>query len=289
MCLVDEMEYLVKSKKVIYNLLEFARVPRGGLILLCVANALDLADMFQNSADSRIQEKISRLPFPSYSHTEMSEILADRIARSVDSEAIDPKIATICAKQTAAFTGDIRTALKILQRALEMLREDWKKRSSTDEKPSFSQLVHLVKKVADKYRESPSVALLQSASRLEQAIMIAVCKHIKATGGSADMTLEMIWDRVNDLQAWFKQTTGRPPFTPPPRQIYFDAITRLMQQGFLHESNTKAIQFISPRYSENYVSHGHDKMFHCRLEYGDITGALREVNGEPHEFYAYVA
>lgn len=65
------------------------------------------------------------MAFTSYSYANITEILKDRI-KNLNIPGVNDAMITTCARKAASFTGDIRTALRIFQNALEIFRDEWK-------------------------------------------------------------------------------------------------------------------------------------------------------------------
>jgi Cdc6-like AAA superfamily ATPase len=297
-CLLDEMEFLfTKNQAAMYNFLEWSRATHHIFILIGVTNAMDVVDrVMQGSIASRSAVKTTQMAFSSYTFNDITAILTDRIA-SLGIPGVDQRLIEICSRKAASFTGDIRTALKIFQRALELMREET---SGGTVLVDFSRLIALVKRASDAHVNKPYIFMLQQSCLLDQAIMIAICKHIKATGGNNTFSLEALYERLEDLITWAhtvptshaaNEKIRKARLVKLPRlEIFYSAILRLLEQGFLGDaisSNSGKTWTIS----DNVLAYDRatampqmvntmrfDMMVGVRLEFGDIVGALREIN-----------
>lgn len=118
MVLVDELDRLVtKKNEVIYNFFDWPNHPHSKLIVLAIANTMDLPER-QLSGKIRSRLGSNRINFMPYNHNQLIEILKSRLAGLPDT-VIHPLAVEIAAKSVAKITGDARRALDICRRAIE--------------------------------------------------------------------------------------------------------------------------------------------------------------------------
>ncbi|KAL3898809.1 MAG: hypothetical protein SGCHY_002491 [Lobulomycetales sp.] len=127
---IDELDQLLgptarsSGQKVIYNLFEWPSQPRSKLILIAVANTMDLPErVMLNKVRSRLG--LTRVNFSPYTHAQLVCILESRLrAISPDERGcFDPDAIQIAARKVASVSGDARKALDILRRATEIFQE----------------------------------------------------------------------------------------------------------------------------------------------------------------------
>ncbi|KAJ3100776.1 Origin recognition complex, subunit 1 [Phlyctochytrium planicorne] len=110
--LLDELDMLVtKTQSVIYNFLDWPRRPGSPLIVVGIANTMDLPErVFTQKINSRVGSK--RVPFKAYSVEELMRIIQSRTGHSplFQKDAIE-----FCARKVAGISGDARRALDICQ------------------------------------------------------------------------------------------------------------------------------------------------------------------------------
>ncbi|WBW71322.1 MCM loader [Schizosaccharomyces osmophilus] len=186
---LDEMDHLIaREQQVLYTLFEWPSLPMSRLILVGIANALDMTDRFL----PRLQTKNilpTLLPFTPYSAQEISSIIKARLGSAflqqktgsaypntleeekensfpsshnrVSDEVpfIHPSAIELCARKVAASSGDLRKALDICRHAIELVEREQKSRGfdtfiSMDVLPRAS-IAHVVRATS---------ALSQSAS-----------------------------------------------------------------------------------------------------------------------------
>ncbi|BHF61306.1 AAA ATPase [Sparganum proliferum] len=125
---LDEIDQLATSyQDVLYTVFGWPDgLPDSHLILLGIANALDLTERLLPGLQSRSFRPL-HLAFPPYSKDQISEIISDRLLRQGNSsgssaQALDKLAIQFCAKKVAACSGDVRTALAVCHRAIELAR-----------------------------------------------------------------------------------------------------------------------------------------------------------------------
>jgi hypothetical protein len=170
-----------------------------------------------NRLNSRTDVGIDRIIFRPYNFEQIQEILSRRLAE-LQLDAINDKAREIVSRKAASVAGDLRAALKICQRTIEMYRDLVMQRkqqrtmgnssgSSSAEAAAvtFKDIVNIVKEAADSYKETPFIATTARACQLDKAILAAMGKHRQTMGfgegalNDAALTCDGIWDRLRDI------------------------------------------------------------------------------------------
>ena len=114
--LIDELDVLVsKRQNVLYNLFDWPHQPNSFLIVVAIANTMDLPEKaFTNRISSRIGLK--RVNFSPYTHQQLFQIVESRLK---DLNVFKPAAIEYCARKVAAVSGDARKALDICRRTIE--------------------------------------------------------------------------------------------------------------------------------------------------------------------------
>lgn len=120
--LMDELDQLVtKNQSVMYNFFNWPRLRHSRLIVLAVANTMDLPERtLTNKINSRLG--FARITFPGYSHTQLMSIIQARL-EGVPGNIVDPDAVQFAARKVAAVSGDARRALDICRRAVELAEQ----------------------------------------------------------------------------------------------------------------------------------------------------------------------
>ncbi|KAL4766206.1 origin recognition complex subunit 1 [Aspergillus foveolatus] len=120
--LMDELDQLVtKNQSVMYNFFNWPALRHSRLIVLAVANTMDLPERtLSNKISSRLG--LTRITFPGYKHTDLMEIITTRLA-SVPGNIVDSDAIQFASRKVAAVSGDARRALDICRRAVEIAEQ----------------------------------------------------------------------------------------------------------------------------------------------------------------------
>merc|ERR1719495_454100 len=119
--LVDELDMLCNRKQsVLYNIFDWPSKPQGKLIVIAIANTMDLPERVMiNRVSSRLG--LTRQVFQPYTHTQLQTIVASRLEGLTifHADAIQ-----LVARKVASLSGDARRALDICRRATEMAESE---------------------------------------------------------------------------------------------------------------------------------------------------------------------
>lgn len=120
--LMDELDQLVtKNQSVMYNFFNWPVLRHSRLIVLAVANTMDLPERtLSNKISSRLG--LTRITFPGYNHTQLMAIITARL-EGVPGKIVDPDAVQFAARKVAAVSGDTRRALDICRRAVELAEQ----------------------------------------------------------------------------------------------------------------------------------------------------------------------
>ena len=123
--LMDELDQLVtKNQGVMYNFFNWPGLRHSRLIVLAVANTMDLPERtLSNKISSRLG--LTRITFPGYNHEQLMRIVQSRL-EGVPGNIVDPDAIQFAARKVAAVSGDARRALDICRRAVELAEADAK-------------------------------------------------------------------------------------------------------------------------------------------------------------------
>ena len=117
--LMDELDQLVtKDQSVMYNFFNWPGLRHSRLIVLAVANTMDLPERtLSNKISSRLG--LTRITFPGYTHEQLQAIISSRLSH-VPGQVVEPDAVQFASRKVAAVSGDARRALDICRRAVEM-------------------------------------------------------------------------------------------------------------------------------------------------------------------------
>jgi origin recognition complex subunit 1 len=117
--LMDELDQLVtKNQSVMYNFFNWPTMKHSRLIVLAVANTMDLPERtLSNKISSRLG--LHRITFKGYTHAQLMQIIESRLA-NVPGKIVDPDAIQFASRKVAAVSGDARRALDMCRRAVEI-------------------------------------------------------------------------------------------------------------------------------------------------------------------------
>ncbi|KAL9031717.1 MAG: hypothetical protein Q9196_000265 [Gyalolechia fulgens] len=127
--LMDELDQLVtKDQSVMYNFFNWPGLRHSRLIVLAVANTMDLPERtLSNKISSRLG--LTRITFPGYTHEQLQTIISSRLSH-VPGQIVDPDAIQFASRKVAAVSGDARRALDICRRAVEIAETDVEENSN---------------------------------------------------------------------------------------------------------------------------------------------------------------
>jgi origin recognition complex subunit 1 len=117
--LMDELDQLVtKNQSVMYNFFNWPGLRHSRLIILAVANTMDLPERtLSNKISSRLG--LHRITFKGYTHSQLIQIIQSRLA-NIPGNIVHPDAIQFASRKVAAVSGDARRALDICRRAVEI-------------------------------------------------------------------------------------------------------------------------------------------------------------------------
>lgn len=139
--LLDEIDTLLSGDcETLYNIFEWAMHPSSCLILIGIANALDLTDRFLPRLKLRnVRPRL--LPFLPYSAQQISAIISGKLrclVKEGTSSAdyvplMHPAAVQLAGKKIASQTGDLRKAFSLVRRAIDQIEVETLSKMSQDQ------------------------------------------------------------------------------------------------------------------------------------------------------------
>jgi len=176
--LVDELDqFITQNQKVIYNFFDWPNRKGSKLIVIAIANTMDLPErVMLNRVSSRIGIHsfnhsllgLTRLNFAPYNYKQLIEIIRMRLQGS---NRFKPEAIEVCARKVGSVSGDARRALEICRYALSL------KTTTVD--------VNVILRAVKELNASSSLVSLASATVHELILMASIVKRIRLSGVSA--------------------------------------------------------------------------------------------------------
>ncbi|XP_032969099.1 origin recognition complex subunit 1 isoform X2 [Rhinolophus ferrumequinum] len=172
--LVDELDLLwTKKQDVMYNLFDWPTHKGARLVVLAIANTMDLPErIMMNRVSSRLG--LTRMSFQPYTHSQLQQILVSRLKHL---KAFEDDAIQLVARKVAALSGDARRCLDICRRATEICEFSCKKPGS----PGLVTVAHLLEAV-DEMFSSSYITAIKNSSVLEQSFLRAILAEFHRSG-----------------------------------------------------------------------------------------------------------
>uniref|UniRef100_A0A6I8P206 Origin recognition complex subunit 1 n=1 Tax=Ornithorhynchus anatinus TaxID=9258 RepID=A0A6I8P206_ORNAN len=169
--LVDELDLLWTQKQdVMYNLFDWPSRKGARLIVLAIANTMDLPErIMMNRVASRLG--LTRMSFQPYSYTQLQQILGARLKHV---KAFQEDAVQLVSRKVAALSGDARRCLDICRRATEICE-------LRGQAPGLVGVAHVVEAVEEMFSSS-YVTAIRNASLLEQGFLKATLAEFRRSG-----------------------------------------------------------------------------------------------------------
>jgi cell division control protein 6 len=133
---LDEIDHILTlDLEILYKLFEWSLQKRSRLILIGIANALDLMDRFLPRLKAR-NLKPELLPFLPYNASQIKNVITTRLKSLVPKDSatpdyvpfLHPAAIDMCSRKVANQTGDLRKALDICRRAIDLIEAETKQK-----------------------------------------------------------------------------------------------------------------------------------------------------------------
>ncbi|XP_076295367.1 origin recognition complex subunit 1 [Lasioglossum baleicum] len=166
--LVDELDFLcTKRQDVVYNLLDWPTKTTAQLIVVTIANTMDLPErVLMGRVTSRLG--LTRLTFQPYNYKQLQEIVMSRLK---DFSGFRSEAVQLVARKVSAVSGDARRALDICRRAMEIAE------SRKAETISLQDVTVAVSEMI----ASAKVQAIKHCSKMEQVFLQAISAEVTRT------------------------------------------------------------------------------------------------------------
>ncbi|XP_064521294.1 origin recognition complex subunit 1 isoform X1 [Pseudopipra pipra] len=201
--IVDELDLLwTRKQNVMYNLFDWPTQKHSKLIILAIANTMDLPErIMMNRVASRLG--LTRMAFQPYTYKQLQHIISSRLkdVKAFEEDAIQlvsrkqyiPRAGGMTARvvimhsdkmsgfssvwhNVAALSGDARRCLDICRRATEICEFAEPKRS-----PEIVGMAHVTEAI-DEMFSSPYINAIRNASLHEQIFLKAILAEFRRAG-----------------------------------------------------------------------------------------------------------
>lgn len=171
--LVDELDLLwTRKQHVLYNLFEWPTRRHSRLIVLAIANTMDLPErIMMKRVSSRLG--LTRLTFQPYTFSQLQEIVMSRI---MGLNAFEPDAIQLVSRKVAAVSGDARRCLDICRRAVEIADSRSKKKGT-----ALVGMSHVDAALQDMF-SSPKIRAMKCLTQMEGLFLKSVIAEFRSSG-----------------------------------------------------------------------------------------------------------
>ncbi|XP_032624311.1 origin recognition complex subunit 1 isoform X3 [Chelonoidis abingdonii] len=171
--IVDELDLLwTRKQDVMYNLFDWPTQKQAKLIILAIANTMDLPErIMMNRVASRLG--LTRMSFQPYTYKQLQQIISSRLnhIKAFEEDAIQ-----LVSRKVAALSGDARRCLDISRRSTEICEFSSQKSAS-----GLVSMAHVMKAI-DEMFSSPYINSIRNASLHEQMFLKAIIAEFRRSG-----------------------------------------------------------------------------------------------------------
>ncbi|GME68057.1 unnamed protein product [Ambrosiozyma monospora] len=202
--LLDELDQIVtRSQSVMYNFFNWPSYTNSKLIVIAVANTMDLPErMLTNKISSRLG--LTRIQFPGYTYNQLSEIIQNRLEsleKLNEGKLVITKDAIeFASRKVASVSGDARRSLIICVRAVEIAEAEFEKLSKQKKKSLNGKYSVGIKHIASAISETTSTPIAKYLNTLTFAakMLLAAILLRKRRTGLAEIVLGDVIDELNN-------------------------------------------------------------------------------------------
>jgi len=193
--IIDELDFLVtKDQAVIYNLFEWTQQKKSRLVVLAIANTMNLPEKLKPRVVSRMGDH--RVVFRQYTAEQIETIIRSRLQGL---PIFQENTVRFASKKISNCSSDIRKVMAVLSQSVELAMKD------TDE--SKVTIDH-VQKAFELFFDSPVISYISGMGPSMQVLLIFMFLELKHNAENKDeCQLTRIQERL--IHTDFPRNTGQ--------------------------------------------------------------------------------
>ncbi|XP_065088040.1 cell division control protein 6 homolog [Ochlerotatus camptorhynchus] len=195
MLVLDEIDQLASSKQtVLYNIFEWPTKRESKLILVGIANALDLTDRLLSRLQARCELKPHLIQFLPYTKQQLVNILKTSLQQKQKADMFNDAALQMLAAKVASTSGDARRALLLTRTLVESTDNEYrqeKKSKNTRELTSPPKAVHIRSVVSTLNQVYGTIQTMtdEEAFPLQQKLLVCALLLVLKASKSKDITV----------------------------------------------------------------------------------------------------
>ncbi|KAJ0960496.1 hypothetical protein J5N97_001655 [Dioscorea zingiberensis] len=199
--LIDELDLLLtRNQSVLYNVLDWPTRSHSKLVIIGIANTMDLPEKLLPRISSRMG--IQRLCFGPYNYQQLQEIILTRLEGS---GAFEEQAIEFASRKVAAMSGDARRALEICRRAAELADYRLKQlppttKMTNNDNSARKCLIGMadVESAIQEVSQAPHIRIMKTGSRLSKILLVSMVHELYKSGLS-EITFDKLAATVSSL------------------------------------------------------------------------------------------
>ncbi|GAB1598912.1 cell division control protein 6 homolog [Argonauta hians] len=247
---LDEIDQLDnKHHEVLYEIFGWPALPNSSSVLIGVANSLDLTDRILPRLQARLDLRPLLMNFSPYTKDQIVRVIEDRLKDSQlnSSHMFEPSAIQFCSRKVASTAGDMRKALDICRRAIELMETELRlqKISSVGLKnlneklPSPKKItISHISKVMNEVYGLPIVDSTEEMNSVPIQQKIAICSLfliIKHGKGAKEV-------EFGNLHNVYKKVCVQSNVTAVSQSEFLGVCSLLESQGIIRTKNSKDVR-----------------------------------------------
>ncbi|KAL0119612.1 hypothetical protein PUN28_007806 [Cardiocondyla obscurior] len=207
---LDEIDQLESRKQsVLYSIFEWPSFKNSKLILVGIANALDLTDRILPRLQAKCELKPVLMHFAPYSKQQIFDIISARLNEANAANIFTVPAIQFLAGKVASISGDIRRALDISRRVIELAEsyqitqvlrptndndtniETLKKQTTEKKQVDLKEVITVLNGV---YGSTQNLNEKQDTFPLQQKLLVCSLLLILNKGRNKDVTVGMLYE-----------------------------------------------------------------------------------------------
>ncbi|XP_050431816.1 cell division control protein 6 homolog [Adelges cooleyi] len=187
---LDEIDQLsTKNQTILYQIFEWPTITNSNIVVIGIANSLDLTDRLLPMLKSKISLQPELLNFPPYTKSELANIISHRLEKSGISDMFPANAIQLLAAKIASFRGDVRYALDVTRRVIELADEKIEKKIVLGDVMAVLNNVYSTSSALDNNDENTEKLPLQ-----QELVVCALLLILSSSKKSQPITVGRVFD-----------------------------------------------------------------------------------------------
>ncbi|CAH2355967.1 origin recognition complex subunit 1 [[Candida] railenensis] len=207
--LMDELDQIVtKKQNVMYNFFNWPTYRYSKLIVIAVANTMDLPErVLSNKISSRLG--LRRIQFIGYTYEQLGIIIKHRLDMIRNTKKVGGRKVVVnedavnfASRKVASVSGDARRALTICRRAVEIAENEFKtiiKDQAEDDNTPFHVSISHISKAINETINSPISQFLSALPFAHKLALVGVLLRIRRSGLAENSLGDILDEMKNSL------------------------------------------------------------------------------------------